>query len=271
MLPTKSTLIPLLGLLALVFLRAESCLDKLTGGDDDETTLTCQFTSGPLAGRTITFSFGEPAKVGEPCTDGNGSYGVAVRGLKTSVEAAVDNGGPTSPVRGLWQVVQGPPCPNPDNQHCLTAASRDALELIPIDGSGQLLNCLGQPIYSPVAGVVTEVVDVFADYPAALPSDTDELNALTIVADDGSEVYQLLHIQQGSARVGPGAHVERGQQVAQCGHNGVSARPHLQIHRGDGVDTTTPIVFRSIDIIRNGTCERVDDHSVQRGDVLCTP
>ena len=47
-----------------------------------EYTLTCKFTFGPRAGTTIQFTPGPgifPTLVGSPCTDGQGSSGVAVK------------------------------------------------------------------------------------------------------------------------------------------------------------------------------------------------
>jgi hypothetical protein len=49
---------------------------------DSSLTTTCRFQSGPLAGQTIDFGGRPgvtPAMIGAQCTDGNSSYGIAVR------------------------------------------------------------------------------------------------------------------------------------------------------------------------------------------------
>jgi hypothetical protein len=52
-----------------------------TSGLPSNMTLTCHFTGGPRSGQTFDFSNTPgvtPAPIGAPCTDGQGSYGVAV-------------------------------------------------------------------------------------------------------------------------------------------------------------------------------------------------
>jgi hypothetical protein len=50
-------------------------------------SLTCQFTSGPRTGQTQNFSGmpgATPAPIGSPCTDGQGSFGVAIGASPTT-------------------------------------------------------------------------------------------------------------------------------------------------------------------------------------------
>jgi hypothetical protein len=54
---------------------------SVTSGRQTRTTLTCQFTQGPLAGRTIDYTGypgAVPGPVGQPCSDGAASSGVAI-------------------------------------------------------------------------------------------------------------------------------------------------------------------------------------------------
>src|SRR5271169_2777263 len=76
-----------------VFLLASRACFAQTGNMSQ----TCQFTQGPKAGQTINFA-GQPgvtpAPVGGPCTDGMGSYGVAV------ADASGSSGNYPSPAGG---------------------------------------------------------------------------------------------------------------------------------------------------------------------------
>ena len=87
---------------------------------------------------------------------------------------------------------------------------------------------LGEPIYSPIDGVVAQVVDKFPDMGCNMYGD-DISNKVSILADDGRYSIGLGHIKQGSAVVAVGDRVQVGQLVAQVGNSGASIEPHLHL------------------------------------------
>jgi hypothetical protein len=67
-------------------------------------SLTCRFNNGPRSGQTFDFSHtpgATPAPIGAPCTDGAGSYGVAVSpGATGGSSSGRANGGGNSTTGG---------------------------------------------------------------------------------------------------------------------------------------------------------------------------
>jgi len=71
---------------------------KIKPAAPKNTTTVCSFTSGPKAGQTIDFGKDPgviPAMIGAPCSDGTGSFGMAVPSSSTS-------GSASSGVQGDW-------------------------------------------------------------------------------------------------------------------------------------------------------------------------
>ena len=255
---------------------------------EEELSLTCSYTFGPKAGAIEHHPFGNPTTVGSPCTDGRGSYGFAVSD-DTQPTPIPPNPGPTpippnpgpnptpgifftfaNPVRGLWLVGQGPPCPDPTNHHCNSPTNRDALDLVPLSPVGQILDCTGVLMYSPIGGQVITVVDSIPDLPPnVLSSGTP--NVIVIAMDDG-RFLQMVHIQQGSALVTVGSRINTGDPIARCGHNGISTAPHLHVAVLNPSQTQTMLMeFTQISVIDKitGNCVRRNNYIVQKNDILC--
>ncbi len=122
---------------------------------------------------------------------------------------------------------------------------------------------IGTPIYSMRSGVVTKVVEGYADYPPGGSGGSDRSNLVNYVTielddldgfdDDYQAVY--VHVQQNSVIVNVGDRVEAGQLIARTGHNGWSTGPHLhvEVNKRTGTSsfgTTKPF---NIDNITGGT------------------
>ena len=150
------------------------------------------------------------------------------------------------PVEGEWTVVGG----GPTREHSHSwgmLAQRYAYDLVVTDEQGRTheddgdqpedYHCYGEPLVAPADGVVVTASDGHRDYHRSGgwldPRQRDPRgNYLTIKHCD--EEYSLLaHLQQGSITVSEGDRVERGEQVARCGHSGNSTEPHLHFQLQD--------------------------------------
>jgi tetratricopeptide (TPR) repeat protein len=108
----------------------------------------------------------------------------------------------------------------------------------------------GALIFSPFAGIVTEVTD---KNPDAQPSDapSGEINFIYL-RTEGLDNVAFVHIKQGSARVQIGQKVRVGDPIAELG-NAQSTRPHLHI----GIFTrdwlvTEPLFFVDYSVVKDG-------------------
>jgi len=141
----------------------------------------------------------------------------------------------------------------------------------------------GQPIFSPMAGIVVQAEDGWPernpvhfarDLAIALkqgltfdPQQTDDLrpvagNFIIIEISDGYAVFA--HAQTGSIKVSPGDKVTSGQLLANVGHSGNSTAPHLHFHLMDHPDPRRaqgiPCCFRDYEVYHIVTW-----HPVQSG------
>ncbi|MEK3788828.1 M23 family metallopeptidase [Paenibacillus sp. FSL K6-1230] len=110
-------------------------------------------------------------------------------------------------------------------------------------------------VYSPVGGVVVEVVDGVDDN---APNELGDTTSNMIVIQDGEYYIVLLHLKKGSVLVEKNDTVQAGQVLAQVGNSGYSTEPHLHIHavkdisNGDYLNgTSIPITFQGRYLKRN--------------------
>ena len=156
----------------------------------------------------------------------------------------------------------------------------------------RLQDCFGwgQPIYSPVSGVVIQAGDGWPErqpvhfvndlvLPAldgvatlmkhALTRDRNRTRDFRYLAGnhliiETSDAYAFLaHARTGSIRVSAKEAVSRGQLLAEVGHSGNSAAPHLHFHLMDRVDLQKaqgiPCCFREYEVYRDGNWKAVEN------------
>jgi hypothetical protein len=91
----------------------------------------------------------------------------------------------------------------------------------------------GTPVLSPVAGVVTAVVDGLPDMDPWVQQDADHIagNHIVIQCAAGPDTFVgLAHLLAGSIQVRVGDTVSVGQPLARVGNSGNTTEPHLHIH-----------------------------------------
>ena len=142
-----------------------------------------------------------------------------------------------------------------------------AIDLIPVDARGrsappswrsvlateapQAFVGYGAPVLAPMSGTVVITHDGEEDHPArrsqlslvpyalsqgsrlrAGPAAIAGNHVVIAMGDQGPYVL-LAHLRSGSVRVEPGAHVDVGQVLAQCGNSGNSTQPHVHLQATD--------------------------------------
>ncbi len=143
----------------------------------------------------------------------------------------------TAPFEGAWYTVQGGnSCLI--NHHYYAGSQRFALDLIlpqdgplPLHGETDLesYRTFGQPLFSPVDGLVVDVVNDRRDQLiGAMDPAHAAGNYVTIKTDSGMFVL-LAHLQEGSVLVKENDQVSVGQPLAKCGNSGNSSQPHLHM------------------------------------------
>jgi murein DD-endopeptidase MepM/ murein hydrolase activator NlpD len=105
----------------------------------------------------------------------------------------------------------------------------------------------GTPIYAAREGTVINARhDSFRG--AAAPVMLDAANVIEILHDDGT-IALYGHLHWDSIRVRIGAHVVRGQYIADSGNTGFTSGPHLHfavVRNAGGVNVSVPIQFAGI-------------------------
>lgn len=66
-----------------------------------------------------------------------------------------------------------------------------------------------------------------------IPGERHVFGNLIVVAADGGGYLAYAHLQQGSARVGPGDRVGPDTLIARCGNSGNASEPHLHLQAMD--------------------------------------
>ena len=87
----------------------------------------------------------------------------------------------------------------------------------------------------------------------------------------GDVFAAFAHLAPGSVAVAPGQAVRNGDVLGRVGHTGNSTAPHLHFQLMDSTDPMhargVPCAFRTYEVMRNGSWERVENgipHKVDR-------
>ena len=188
------------------------------------------------------------------------------------------------PFHGKWQVRNRPANRVPSHGTTMFGLSY-AIDFVPVDGAGrsapytmrslfrpeppETFVGFGQPILSPIDGLIVGVRDIEVDHAAyrGFPSVGYALTQrrratsgdyalignhvlIETVRPVGTAVVALCHLQRGSVAVTTGQHVVSGQLVGRCGNSGNSTEPHLHLHVVDDRDIRQA---RAVPIRFNGT------------------
>ena len=178
-----------------------------------------------------------------------------------------------APVRGRWIALNSPADRVPS--HHLTAYGQgQAVDLVcdtaarpdttwwPLARRPQAFPGFGQPILSPVEGVVVRVVAGHRDHwsrtswPALLyllvEGVREFLGPSTILGNHvvidcgGSRYLVLAHLRRRSLLVRQGQRVSAGQLIAECGNSGNSTEPHVHVQ---AMDHPNPLFAAGIPIV----------------------
>ena len=178
------------------------------------------------------------------------------------------------PVHGRW-IAMNSPADRVPSHHLTAYGQGQAVDLVHDTGSRpgmgwwplarppQAFPGYGQPILSPVDGVVLRVVSRRRDHwsrtswPALLYLLVESVREFLgpsrilgnhVVIDCGGRRYAVLaHLRRRSVVVQEGERVRAGQQIAECGNSGNSTEPHLHVqvmdHPNPLFAAGLPIVF----------------------------
>lgn len=140
----------------------------------------------------------------------------------------------------------------------------------------------GQPIHSPVEGVVLQAEDGWPERQRLHPlkdlfmalkngltfnpkrlTDFRRLGGNHIIIETAIGYVLLAHARTGSIRVSKGDGVELGRHLADVGHSGNSTAPHLHFHLMDRQDLLAaqgiPCCFREYEVLRDKAWIRVEN------------
>jgi hypothetical protein len=135
----------------------------------------------------------------------------------------------------------------------------------------------GRELRAAAAGTVVSAVDAHPDDRKFTPQQIVDRGPMAVfgnyvVIDHGSGEFSVYgHIRQGSARVKPGQHVNRGDVVAAIGASGSSMFPHLHYELQTGPDTNAeglPSTFHDFERVRGARRVKVGAGSVNTGEIL---
>lgn len=161
------------------------------------------------------------------------------------------------PFGGTWTVWWGGPTLW-QNVHATTAEQRFAVDFFVVkDGrtfSGEGTKnedylAWGRPVLAPAAGTVVAAQDGRPDGRPGYVDAAAEPPGNYVVLDHGNGEYScLLHLQNGSIAVKPGAKVKAGDPIAKTGSSGRTPEPVLHVHLQDTPDLAKgaglPATFR---------------------------
>jgi murein DD-endopeptidase MepM/ murein hydrolase activator NlpD len=149
----------------------------------------------------------------------------------------------------------------------------------------------GIEIYSPVKGVVVQVVDGMDErnpvnvvddlrYAAEITRSYKEnlvdpkylLGNSVIIKTNNLEYIVLAHLQKNSIVVKPGQSVDSSTVIGKLGHSGNSTMPHLHLQAMDDLDFRKakgiPIVFSQYSVIKKGETVDIRDSIPEKDEIM---
>ena len=183
------------------------------------------------------------------------------------------------PCRGRWFVTHGGDTLNV-NQHMTVRAQWFGIDLMKVGGPGRRTLCRttantaddfyswGDPVLSPVAGRVKEIVNDIRDNKLGTMNPKNLAGNHVIIAAASGYVF-LAHMIKGSIKVKPGQRVKVGLEIGKCGNSGNSSAPHIHMHvqdsptlnRGQGRN----MIFKGINVELTGKMFKNVDWPLIRG------
>ena len=148
------------------------------------------------------------------------------------------------PFQGSWDVYQ-----SVDGPHTHQGPWRYAIDFIQCEEGKSFLHdgseltdyyCFGQPIQSPVAGVVVACQSDIADNAPGEVNVQQRFGNYVLISVGKACHVLLAHLKQGSLRVRVGQSVKVGEPLAACGNSGRSPQPHLHLHVQTGLELGSP-------------------------------
>ena len=88
----------------------------------------------------------------------------------------------------------------------------------------------GQPILSPVAGVVRKMHDGDPDNPIGTRDKKNPFGNYVVIEAGSKEFIYLAHFQKGSVAVKEGEKIKAGKLLGKCGNSGHTTAPHIHMH-----------------------------------------
>ncbi|MBN1980345.1 MAG: urea transporter [Chitinivibrionales bacterium] len=142
---------------------------------------------------------------------------------------------PYLPFNGQWKVYQAF-----DDQWTHKGLWKHAIDFIMVnpDDNSSFRNmglqlddyyCYGQPILSPISGVVIACHDGLADNPIGLVDKENYWGNYVLIKSYLNYTVLICHLNQNSLSVKAGDTVVVGQTIANCGNSGYSPLPHIHI------------------------------------------
>ena len=145
---------------------------------------------------------------------------------------------------GTWTVSQGF-----SGEHTHRGLWRHALDFIVMKAGKSFANrgscledfyCFGLPVLSPAYGQVWSVVNHVADNLPGAVNVVDNWGNYVVIRLANGKFVLLAHLRFASISVHPGAWVQPGDLLGQCGNSGRSAQPHLHLHVQIGPEPGSP-------------------------------
>jgi len=148
------------------------------------------------------------------------------------------------PVRGTWQAGHAGES-QIVNYHSAINAQKYAMDIVKVDSKRKFFNnagskiedffSMGEPVYSPVDGVVVQAIDSLPNTEITFdPSNREYPAGNHIVIEFESNRYLFLaHLNSASVQVQIGDSVNAGMLIANVGNSGNTSWPHLHLHIQD--------------------------------------
>lgn len=125
----------------------------------------------------------------------------------------------------------------------------------------------GKPVVADAPGVVIVAVDGVPEQQVGKVNKYDQHGNYIIIDHHNGEFSLFAHLIPGSLRVGPGARVSAGQELALCGNSGHSTMTHVhwQVMNGPDPNTARGVSPRMAPYRRNG---QISTEILQANDVF---